>query len=389
MNLAIPVPHSANAPVQVLPNGVHITLEPRPHAASAAVVLWLAGGTREEGADAAGHLHTLEHLLLRRTTHSDAPALARRIAALGGMVNAETGREHLALIGRAPAGQAPALAALLVECLCEPGFDAADLALEMGVIAAERTFVGHTPPHEALIRLAWPQHPLGWPLLPADPAPVSTAALRTLWAHQAVGSRLRVAVVGGFDPPTMNAALGPLEALPTGAGPAWGAAPRFVPGRYGRLRENRPATLLWALACTPYSADDVAPWELTAALLQHTLTDTLHENGLAYACAVWPEFYSDAGLIVVHVAAPPGRVARCAGQVERQLDVLAAGSPPPDDIALARQALAARAALAADDLESAARAAAVAHHPVRGVPPTFACAATPPSNSTLRLVTTG
>jgi predicted Zn-dependent peptidase len=129
MSFAIPVPHPVATTTHALPNGGRITFDPRPHAASVAVVLRLAGGTREESAADAGHLHLLEHLLLRRTARSDSSALARRIVALGGMVNAETGREHLALIGRAPAGQASALAQLLVECLCEPAFDETDLAL--------------------------------------------------------------------------------------------------------------------------------------------------------------------------------------------------------------------------------------------------------------------
>ena len=361
VNFAIPVPHRATTTTHALPNGGRITFDPRPQAAAVAVVLRLAGGTREETANDAGHLHTLEHLLLRRTARSDSPTLARRIAVLGGMVNAETGREHLALIGRAPAAQASALADLLVECLCEPAFDETDLALELGVIEAERTFVGHTPPQEALIRLAWPQHPLGRLLLPADPAPVDTAALRALWARQCVGARLRVAVVGGFDAAAVQAALAPLANLPAGTAPDWGTPPEFVPGRYGELREERPTSLLWALPCAPHHRADTAGWELTAAVLDYTLAAALRDSGLAYACAVWPEFYSDAGLIVVQVSAVPGRVVACDDAVNTCLDTLCKTGPAPDLLNLARDVQSARAALARDDLEGQARA--LAQHP--------------------------
>ena len=355
MNFAIPVPHPDRATVQRLPNGVRITLDPRPHAHSAAVVLWVAGGTREEGDADAGHLHLLEHLLLHRTTRSDAQALARRIATLGGMVNAQTGREHLALIGRAQAGQVAALAGLLGECLCEPAFDDGDLALEQGVIEAERTFVGQTPPQEALIRLAWPQHPLGRLLLPADPAPADASALRRLWTRQCVGARLRVAVVGNFEPAALRGALAPLDTLPAGTAPDWGTPPQFMPGRYGELREDRPATLLWALPCTPYAGADSSGWELAATILEHTLTASLRDSGLAYACAVWPQLHSDSGLIVVQVSATPGRVTACADAVNASLDALAKDGPSPTARTIARSALQARAALARDDLEDQAR----------------------------------
>jgi len=386
MNNASPVPDPAPSASHTLANGARITLDPRPHAASVAVVLHLVGGTREEDAASAGHLHLLEHLLLRRTARCDAASLARRIAALGGLINAETDREHLVLIGRAPAAQAPALAELLVECLCEPGFDETDLALEQGVIDAERTFVGQTPVDEALLRLAWPEHPLGCPVLPAKPVPASPAALRTLWARQAAGTRLRVAVAGGFDPPAMHAALDRLSALPTGTRPAWGAAPLFVPGRYGQMREDRPATLMWALPCPDCRIGDLPAWELTATALQQALTRALRESGLAYACAVWPQVYSDAGLILVRVAAPPGRVVACADRVEQQFDAFAAGGLSPDERALAHQTLAARRALAADDLESCARDAAAAQRPLRTPPATSGYAAVPPARATLRVV---
>ena len=361
MNFAIPVPHPDRAVVLRLSNGLWMTLDPRPQAASVAMVLRLAGGTREETAADAGHLHTLEHLLLRRTARSDSPTLSRRIMALGGMVNAETGREHLALIGRAPAGQAPALAELLVECLCGPAFDDADLALELGVIEAERTFVGQTPPQEVLIRLAWPQHPLGRLLLPADPAPAGTTALHALWARQCVGARLCVAMVGGFDVAAVQAALVPLGILPAGTAPAWGVPPAFMPGRYGDLREDRPASVLWALPCSPYDRADTAGWELTSAVLEYTLAAALRDTGLAYACAVWPQFHSDAGLIAVQVSAAPGRVAACADAVNACLDALAKEGPTPETTNIARDALSARAALARDDLEVHARA--LADHP--------------------------
>lgn len=214
-------------------------------------MLRLAGGTREETDATAGQLHLLEHLLLRRTAQRTPEALADCIASLGGEVNAETGREHLALLGRAPAARVPELAALLVECLCEPALDDTDLALERGAMAAERTFLGQMPPMEALLRLAWPAHPLGRPLLPTDAPHADAATLRALWSAQAVGARLTVAVSGAFDAAVVHAALAPFGELPPGAPPPAQAAPRFVPGRYGELPADRSANLLWALPARP------------------------------------------------------------------------------------------------------------------------------------------
>lgn len=338
-------------------------MEARPHAASAAVVLRLAGGTREEPDAAAGLLHLLEHLLLRRTAQRAPEALADCIASLGGEVNAETGREHLALLGRAPAPHVPELAALLVECLCEPTFDDTDLALERGAIAAERTFLGQAPPIEALLRLAWPAHPLGRPLLPVDARQADAATLRARWSAQAVGARLTVAVSGAFDAAAVQSALAPLASLPPGALPPAQNAPRFVPGRYGDLREDRPATVVWALPCLPFEEVNTPGWELATSMLDHRLGARLRENGLAYACAAQPLLFADAGLIAVQVQAPAGQVARCADAVEACIDALAAGGAETPLVQSARRRAAAEALLAIDEPLRRALALASAAHP--------------------------
>ena len=345
-----------------LPNGTLIRLDRRPHAASAAIVLRLAGGTREEADAAAGQLHLLEHLLLRRTARRAPQVLADCIASLGGEVNAETGREHLTLLGRAPAPRAPELAALLVECLCAPAFDDTDLALEWGAIAAERTFLGQTPPTEALLRLAWPAHPLGRPLLPVGALQADAATLRALWSTQAVGARLTVAVSGAFDPAAVQSAFAPLGELPTGALPAAQDAPQFVPGRYGDLREDRPATLLWALPCLPFEQANTPGWELATLMLDHRLGTRLRESGLAYACTAQPLLFVDAGLIAVQMQAPAGQVARCADTAEACVDALAADGTQRPLVQLTRRRAAAEASLAIDEpLQRAVSLASAAH----------------------------
>ncbi len=273
------------------------------------------------------------------------------------------------------------LAALLVECLCEPAFDDADLALERGAIAAERTFVGQMPPMEALLRLAWPAHPLGRPLLPTAAPQADLATLRALWATQAVGARLTVAVSGAFDGAAVHTALAPLAALPPGSLPPAQEAPRFVPGRYGELPVTGPATLLWALPCSPFNAARGADWELAALLLEHALIGRLRAQGNAYAVLVQPHLFADAGLIAIQLQASAGAAAACLDAVEGCIDALAADGATAHQFDTARRAWQARAAFALDD--PFARAHALAH-------PLAEPAAAPgplvPSKDTLRLV---
>ena len=342
-----------------LSNGARIRFEVRPQVASAAVALLLRGGTRDEADHAVGQLHLLEHMLLRRTRMLSAQTLAQRIARLGGEVNAETGREHFGLLGRAPAAQAPELAALLASCLCQPTFDAADLALERRVIAAERTFMGQASVLDALIRLAWPAHPLGRPLQAVDTPTADPAALRALWSRHCVGARLHVAVTGNFDPAAVQAALAQLAALPPGQPPRH-SPPRFAPGRYGVLREDRPTELLWALPCSPFDPEHTVGWQLSALVLETALGNQLRHGGLVYAWSVEPLLYTDAGLIAVRVQAPAGMVRRSQNAVERCLQTLATNKPDKAAVETAKRCWLARRRLARDEPYANVRTLALA-----------------------------
>ena len=86
----------------VLANGVNIVSKRLPGHRSAALGVWLVNGSRHESAMHSGYAHLLEHLFFKGTARLDGPALALRLEAMGGQVNAHTGRELTALHGLVP-----------------------------------------------------------------------------------------------------------------------------------------------------------------------------------------------------------------------------------------------------------------------------------------------
>ena len=229
MSNASPVPHPGDRRPHaspMAPDPLERVPTPPPRRGAA-----LAGGTREEPAAAAGPLHLLEHLLLRRT----APRVRRALADASRRSAAGQCRDRTRASGfdrpraggaragaRRAAGRVPVRADVRRH---RPGTGAGRHRRRAHLSGADATDRGAAPS-----RLAGAS--ARWPLLPVDPAPTSPAALRALWAARRWAARLRVAVAGGFDPPAMHAALGRLGALPTGTGPPGrGAAFRAGPLR--------------------------------------------------------------------------------------------------------------------------------------------------------------
>ncbi|MGA7801045.1 MAG: pitrilysin family protein, partial [Gammaproteobacteria bacterium] len=151
-----------------LENGVTIATYTLPQMCSAAVGLWLVSGSRHQDPDTDGYAHLMEHLLFKGTAALDVRALASRFEAMGGQINAQTGRELTTLYGLVPGDQAGALAGLFVDMVLHPRFDDRDLELEREVVLSEMAQVAENPEEridEEAVAAAWPGHPMGRPIL--------------------------------------------------------------------------------------------------------------------------------------------------------------------------------------------------------------------------------
>ena len=77
-----------------LPGGLRVVTEYLPAVHSASVGVWVGVGSRDEGATVAGAAHFLEHLLFKSTPTRTAVDIAQAVDAVGGELNAFTGKEH-------------------------------------------------------------------------------------------------------------------------------------------------------------------------------------------------------------------------------------------------------------------------------------------------------
>src|SRR5262245_64577337 len=77
-----------------LPNGIRIVSEELPALGSVTVGIWVENGSRYERPEQAGISHFLEHLFFKGTERRTAAQIAEEIDAVGGVLNAFTGKEY-------------------------------------------------------------------------------------------------------------------------------------------------------------------------------------------------------------------------------------------------------------------------------------------------------
>ncbi|MDQ3592035.1 MAG: insulinase family protein, partial [Actinomycetota bacterium] len=78
----------------VLPGGLRVISEQMPGVRSASIGVWAAVGSRDETTGLAGASHFLEHLLFKGTRSRTALDISAPLEAVGGEVNAFTGKEY-------------------------------------------------------------------------------------------------------------------------------------------------------------------------------------------------------------------------------------------------------------------------------------------------------
>jgi predicted Zn-dependent peptidase len=150
-----------------LPNGVRVLSERLPDLTSVTVGIWVENGSRYERDDQAGISHFLEHLFFKGTERRTAAQIAEEIDAVGGVLNAFTGKEYTCYYAKVLREHVPLALDLLSDIFTSSRFAAEEIERERSVIIQEISEVEDRPDdyvHELFNLAFWPGHPLARPI---------------------------------------------------------------------------------------------------------------------------------------------------------------------------------------------------------------------------------
>lgn len=166
---AAPVDAAAGVRIDktTLPNGIRILSERTPGMVSAAIGLWVESGSRYEGAPQNGLSHFLEHLFFKGTERRSAAEIAETIDAVGGVINADTDREHTCYYAKVLGEHVPLAIELLSDIFLASRFAPEEIAREKDVVIEEIAQIEDTPDdliNDLFHQAYWPGHALGRPV---------------------------------------------------------------------------------------------------------------------------------------------------------------------------------------------------------------------------------
>jgi predicted Zn-dependent peptidase len=134
---------------------------------SAAIGLWVESGSRFESPSQNGLSHFLEHLFFKGTERRTAAELAAEIDAVGGVLNADTDREHTCYYAKVLGEHVPLAIDLLSDIFLASRFAPEEIAREKDVVLEEIAQIEDTPDdliNDLLHQAYWPEHAIGRPV---------------------------------------------------------------------------------------------------------------------------------------------------------------------------------------------------------------------------------
>lgn len=299
-----------NVEITRLSNGIAVATDTMDSLESAALGIWVNAGARNEAKGLMGISHMLEHMAFKGTHRRSARDISCEIEAVGGILNAYTGREQTAYHARVLKVDAPLALDLIADILIDPTYEPAELERERAVILQEIGEAADTPDDvifDLLQTAAYPDQPMGWPVL-GDEATVGALKRDDLFAyrrtHYHAGNLILAASGAVRHEDILRMAEEKLGAIPAGV-PETARPAEFIGGEVHRGSDLEQAHIAFALpgvgaSAADYFAAQVYVTALGGGMSSRLFQEVREKRGLCYSIYAFAQNVRDGGVIGVY-----------------------------------------------------------------------------------------
>jgi predicted Zn-dependent peptidase len=319
-----------------LDNGLIVATDPMPHLMSAALGVWVNSGARHETLREAGLSHMLEHMAFKGTIRRSAKDIATEIEAVGGDLNAYTGREQTAFHARVLKEDVPLALDIISDILMEPTFERDELEREREVIIQEIGQTRDTPDDlifDHLQEVCYPGQPMGWPIYGSAQtvAEFTRADLKDYMASNYRAGSMMLIASGAVDHAEMvekgQTLFARLE-----RGTAREAKPAaFSPGEIRDDDDLEQAHLAFAFPGVASGDVDAITARVFVTALGGGMSSRLFQEarekrGLCYAIYAFSASYLDTGMIGIYAGTAEDKAGEIAPIIAGEIEGLATGA---------------------------------------------------------------
>ncbi|HEX3472055.1 MAG TPA: pitrilysin family protein [Silvibacterium sp.] len=335
----------------ILPNGLTILTEKMNHIRSVAMGVWVGAGSRHELAEVNGISHFVEHMVFKGTKNRSAQIIAREVDAIGGNLDAFTGKETVCFNMKVLDEHVPTALEVLSDLVLNPVFASEEIHRERGVILEEIKMDEDNPDylvHEIFTQNFWKDHPLGKPILGTKETvrKFDRDTLMDFYGGRFLGGNMIFSAAGNIDHDSfVEQVARRFDSLPAGQS----AKPDAPPKTTARINLRNKKSLEQVQLCLGVPAPPVADESRYVTLVLNTvlgggmssrLFQTIREErGLAYAIYSDLNPYSDTGSLCVYAGTSADKAVQVVDLVMAEFTHLKRELLPADELRRAKDQL--------------------------------------------------
>ncbi|MDX1710377.1 MAG: pitrilysin family protein [Rhodovibrionaceae bacterium] len=305
--------------ITTLDNGLTVATDFVPHVETVSLGAWVGVGTRHEPAEFNGVAHLLEHMAFKGTVRRSARDIAEEIEAVGGYLNAYTGRENTAYHAKVLQDDVPLAVDILADILQHSTFDETELARERQVILQEIGQTADTPDDivfDHFQATAFPGQALGRPVLgtPQVVAGIGRETLQGYMARHYGADSIVLAAAGQVDHDRFAEMAAEQFAHLPRVSAAESAPATYAGGDYREAREAEQVNLILGFPGVSHRDDDFYTANVLSTLFGGGMSSRLFQElrerrGLVYSVFSFLSSYSDGGLFGIYAGTGEREVA--------------------------------------------------------------------------------
>ena len=331
-----------------LDNGLRLLTANIPTAQSVTCMVMLAAGSRYETPETSGIAHFAEHMFFKGTERRPtARMVSGEIDAIGGQLNAFTGKEYTAYFVRCAAESRDVALDVIVDMLRNSKFDSEEIEREKGVIVEEMNMYYDTPRDyigNVYDQLLYGDQPLGWDIVGREDS-VRAATRDTFMSYLGnwyQPSRMVLGLGGRVGDDALARASELFGDLPVGV---TGEPTPMQPHADGRVKlftkRSDQAHIILGVPSRPLDHPDRYVLQLIGTILgggmsSRLFTEVRERRGLAYYVGASNFSYTDAGSLYAQAGVDIKRIDDAITTILAELRKIAAESVPADELEKAR-----------------------------------------------------
>ncbi len=328
----------------VLDNGVRLVYENVPYVRSVSVGIWVGTGSRSEGINNNGISHFIEHMLFKGTINRSAREIAETIDAIGGQINAFTGKECTCYYTKTLDTHINIALDVLSDMYFNSKFETSDINTEKKVVIEEINMYEDTPEelvHDIFSEMVWKGNTLGYPILGTEKCikKFNKKMIEQYMNEYYTPLNTVISVAGNFDE-------GELISNVQKYFGNWKfdgnfklnySTVEYLIDKDIRFKETEQVHLCMGFDAIPHGDDRIYPLLALNNIFGGGMSSRLFQNirekkGLVYSIYSYPSTYMGAGLFMIYAGMNPEYLQKVVDLTKKEINILLKNGITQDEL---------------------------------------------------------